>query len=163
MPAAVMPRRLRHLLISVCLLPLAACGGDDESSTSATSVCTDFDTPHQTFSAGMTAMGDQGMFQVKLLDAQPAPPARGDNSWTAQILDAAGAPLPGATVNRVHPYMPDHGHGTKVVPAVSALDAEAKCDVTSIDFRMAGVWTITFDVTTAAGTDSAVLAFCIDG
>lgn len=149
---------------ALLLLPLAlvACG-DDEPPPATTSICDGFETPYDAYVAGLTKAGEMGLMQVSLLDASPAPPQKGDNTWTVQILDDAGQPFPAASLDDVVPWMPEHGHGTSVVPAIGDGDGEARFEVQQVDFRMAGVWTVTFEVTTTDGVDRAVFGICIDG
>jgi hypothetical protein len=153
---------MRRFLPLLALL-LVACG-DDEPPAPAASICDKFDTPYDDYVAGLTKSGEVGIVQVALLDASPAPPAKGDNRWLVRVLDdEGGLPLAGATISDVRPWMPDHGHGTSVEPVIGAPGSDGDIEVDHIDFRMAGVWTVTFEVTTPSGDDRAVFAFCIDG
>jgi hypothetical protein len=152
-------RRAIPLLAS--LLALAGCSDDEGSSGSGSGPCDNASVSPQTYSVGLAATGD--LARVKLLDAQPAPPGRGQNAWTVQLLDTADAPAPDIAITRVKPFMPDHGHGSSAPPTVGELDAEARAEITAIDFMMPGVWTITFELDVAGTADRAVFAFCIDG
>ena len=98
---------------------------------------------------------------VTIVDAMPAVPARGDNTWTVRIADAAGAPEEGMVVD-LRPWMPDHGHGSPVEEEVTDLGA-GEYEATPLNLFMAGFWTVTFDVTDAEGTtDSVVFNVCVD-
>jgi hypothetical protein len=57
--------------------------------------------------------------------------------------------------------MPEHAHGTSVVPLIGATDADGKVQVDEIDFRMVGVWTLTFSVEMGADLDTATFGVCI--
>lgn len=164
---------LRHALHAASLgvsltLVLAAAGcsdGTDSSSSSGTSgsgqTACERDTRKDTYAAGLSKKG--ATFTVKILDAQPAPPVKGTNVLTLQVSDAAGAPVNGATVTVV-PFMPDHGHGSAVVPVVTALGADGKYTVEKLYLAMSGLWEIRVNVTApgAAPTD-VTFSFCLDG
>jgi hypothetical protein len=152
----------RFLPLLALALALVACG-DDEPPPSAASICDKFDTPYDPYVAGLTKSGEVGFVQVALLDAAPAPPEKGDNRWVVRVLDDGAAPLAGATISDVRPWMPDHGHGTSIEPVIGAPGSDGAVEVDHIDFRMAGVWTVTIEVTTPSGVDRAVFGFCIDG
>lgn len=158
-------------LLGLCAALVGASCGDggstsgDASSTStgaggATVDCT-HDARAMTFASDLSAMGQQKIFQVRLANAIPAPPARGNNAWRVEILDAKGAPVQGASV-KVTPYMPDHKHGTQAVPTATQ-EADGSFSVTPLYLFMPGLWTVTFDVSDGTSTDSAVFAFCIEG
>jgi hypothetical protein len=58
--------------------------------------------------------------------------------------------------------MPDHGHGTAIRPVISPLPDAGNYKVTPLYLFMAGLWEVTFDVTTASGAqDAVVFSFCI--
>ncbi len=111
--------------------------------------------------AGMEVSGAAGI-TVKLLDSQPAPPVpRGQNTWTIELRDAAGAAADGATIV-ARPWMPAHAHGD-TPPAVTPL-GNGRYQLVPVYFRMAGEWEITFDVTSSDGTtDHPVMELCIQG
>ena len=170
---------------SLCFVALAAvlavgCGGTD-TPDAAVNICDGFQTAYDAFAAGIEKPGQSGKISVKLLSATPAPPVRGTNAWTIQVM-ANQAPAAGAFVTRVKPFMPDHGHGTSVKPTAgsveigdadcatspdackAAVGADGKLDISNLDFMMPGVWTIQVSVETASKqTDAATFAFCIDG
>lgn len=153
-------RTLTPLLLLACLVGCS----DDETTPPTASICDEFETPYDPYVAGLTKTGDSGVVRVELVEATPAPPAKGDNAWMVRILDSSGSPLPDATVTEVQPFMPEHGHGTSVIPAIGPTSGDGMVEVSAIDFRMAGVWTVTVEVETAAGeTDRAVFGVCIDG
>jgi hypothetical protein len=153
--------------LSLPWIGLMGCADETASSASptgsGTEACQAFDTPWDAYVAGIEKTGSQGAVKIALLNAVPTPPGLDENSWTVRISDAAGAPMTTATITKIKPWMPDHGHGTDVVPVVGAIDASGEALIDALDFRMPGVWTTTFDVDTGAGVDSVVFSFCIDG
>jgi len=155
-------------IAAITLVALSGCSSDESQGSSSridpNVACQDFDTPWSDYYAGMIEVGTQSRVQIALLDADPAPPDLHANSWTLQLLDMSERPMTeDVSFSRVKPWMPDHGHGTAIEPVVGALDADGKTVVTGIDFRMPGVWTVTYDIDTANGPDSVVFSFCIDG
>src|SRR5438128_2494840 len=110
----------KNLFASVVLgFSLLACSSDDDaaatSGQSPANNCT-ADNRKEAFSAGMSKPA--GTLKIQLAAAAPAPPAKGTNELTIEVLDSAGNPVDGATVT-VTPFMPDHGHGSAVVPIVA--------------------------------------------
>jgi YtkA-like protein len=115
------------------------------------------------YTVGVEAKTKDGALSVHFLDASPAPPAKGYNTWTVQVLDGKGAPVNGATIV-TKGFMPDHNHGTSTTPKVTAKGQDGTYEITPMVLFMPGVWQITFAVTTSGGvTDSAMVTFCADG
>ena len=144
------------------LLVLFAGCADETDPVETSNVCDNFTTPYEEIVTGLTKEGDNGVVQVKYVSSVPAPPAEDDNSWRVQLLDASGNPLTAATVTKVQPFMPDHGHGTTVIPTIGDMDGESMVTVDAIDFSNPGVWTLTFTVETAGQVDTATFSACID-
>jgi hypothetical protein len=113
------------------------------------------------FQPGLKKVAPSGLV-VSLVDASPAPPAKGDNTWTLRLTDARGAPVDGATVTLV-PFMPDHGHGSAVKPTVTFTGSDGKYGVSRVYLAMAGYWEITVTVVRGATSDETRFGFCIDG
>ena len=165
-----MPKAPQHKIVPALVIACAlatpclitGCVGDETDDTGG-NVCASSETAYQTYAIGLTQSGDMGLFSVKLTAAEPAPPTRGDNTWTVQILDANGSPAADATVSKVTPFMPEHGHGSSVSAVIGAANADAQTTISSIDLMMPGVWTVTLDIERGDQSDKAVFAFCIDG
>jgi hypothetical protein len=147
---------------AIAALSLVGCATETAESQPQASICDNFDTAYDTIVAGLTKTGANALLQVRYVSSSPAPPAEGDNQWTVQLLDMAGAPLTTGAMTKVKPWMPDHGHGTTIVPTMSAMDADGMVDVTDIDFRMPGVWTLTFTAETGGKVDTATFGVCIN-
>lgn len=148
------------------MLLLLACTGADRSTESGPadsspdtepSICGD--AAVDTWEAGMSRAGENGVYTFTLVAVDPAPPDKGDNVWTLHI--DGDAPVEGATVT-LTPFMPAHGHGT--TPAdFSATDAGGGDYVSDpFDLFMGGVWETTVQAT-GDGYDSVVFTFCIEG
>lgn len=152
--------------LSLLLAPawVAACttsdGRADPASDGATSACAQ-DNRKDVYTAGLSKQTAAAL-SVKLMSATPAPPAKLTNSLTLQVLDAAGQPLDGATLSVV-PFMPDHGHGSAVKPAVTARGGGVY-EVSNLYYPMPGLWriTVTIQLPNVTAQDVA-FSFCIDG
>ncbi len=100
-----------------------------------------------------------GDLNIKLTEAEPAPPSLRTNTWWLQLNDAEGEPLLGCAL-QVTPYMPKHQHASAEV-VTSELGA-GQYQLSPIDFIMPGVWEIPMLVTPAGAEPSeAVFRFCI--
>jgi hypothetical protein len=146
------------------LLALAACSSSTSSSgdggaTADTSLCSS-DPRAQSFTADMVQKGTTGTFGVKLISVDPWPVLKGDNAWTVQIVDASGAPATGAMFT-VKPFMPDHGHGSSIIPDIEPGQGDATFTINRLNVFMPGIWQFTFTITKGTQTDSAVVTFCV--
>lgn len=104
-------------------------------------------------------------FSVAIVSASPAPPEKGENTYTIKLTDASGAAVDDATLI-VEPFMPAHGHGT--VPASyagKAKGADGVYELDPMDLFMPGTWELRVTVTGADGTTVENLTFtwCIEG
>ena len=173
-------RARRWPLVLIALLHVGACSSPNASSTSndadaagagtevpsgAVSCTTDARVDH--YAAGLSKDGKLGTLSFRLVESEPAPPSRGSNRFVLQILDQSGAPVDVSL--HVDLKMPDHGHGTSIVPTI-AFDADAQSfTVTPLYLFMPGVWRIDFTAfakdsdTTGTPLDSASFFFCIEG
>jgi hypothetical protein len=113
------------------------------------------------YSAGMRRVSASGDVELELLAATPAPPDRGDNTWTFALYDVDGQPLEGAT-GSFGGWMSAHGHGSNPETVRFSDNGDGTYTTDVIDLYMSGVWdlTITLDGDTA---DEVTFAFCIDG
>ncbi|HVY25308.1 MAG TPA: FixH family protein [Polyangiaceae bacterium] len=162
---------LRSVIALVTLfapLGLAGCGGGDASTAEASqhevdvSACA-ADPRTSSYQANMSQKSQNEAFSLKLQKSDPAPPAKGDNTWQIQLVDAHGAPVNDATIDVV-PFMPDHGHGTSIHPLVTP-DGSGKGQyaISRINLWMPGLWQVTLHVAADGAADDIVLGFCITG
>jgi hypothetical protein len=114
-----------------------------------------------TYSPGLTKLGQAKVFQFVLVSADPAPPATYQNTWVLKIEDAAGNPVTGAAITSVTPFMPDHGHGTSIPQIVP--NADGTITVSSVYLFMAGLWRTTIVAQSGTAMDSAMFWFCVSG
>ncbi len=161
----MMPFVARSALVAAAAAFVVACassdgGSDPGGSSGSTSACAQ-DARKDVYAAGLTKQTASAM-SVKVMSATPAPPAKLTNELTLQLLDAAGQPVDGATLSVV-PFMPDHGHGSAVKPAVTPKGGGVY-DVTNLYYPMPGLWrvTVTVQMPNVAAQDVA-FSFCIDG
>ncbi|HEY2899591.1 MAG TPA: FixH family protein [Polyangia bacterium] len=103
-----------------------------------------------------------GTFAVTLVESHPGtatdssapgPEVRGSNTWQVAIADMSGAPVDGIAMS-VSPYMPDHQHGTSLVPAVTAQNG-GNYQISPLYLYMTGYWEITVNLTPPAATGAA--------
>lgn len=164
-----MNQRVASRALVVVMLSFAgtACSGGDEADgnhkhpdppVTPDGVCVN-ETGGETYSAGMTFEGDNGI-TVALADSKPAPPVYGDNTWTIEITDAAGAPVVGATVV-VSPIMVKHGHGPGTDPVVTEIGG-GTYRIAPLDFTMPGLWNTKITVTAGSVTDDVQVGFCVE-
>jgi YtkA-like len=113
-----------------------------------------------TYASGLSVTSTSGTRKYVLLSANPAPPARGTDTWSIKITDAGGTAQPGLTVG-VLPFMPDHGHGTSVNASVTA-NQDGTYTVAPLYFFMPGVWRITFWIGSNQA-DVGEFFFCVPG
>jgi hypothetical protein len=149
-------------------LALTACsstssgGGSTGGTTTETSICAG-DPRATSYTVGLSAKATDGAYAVTFVDAMPAPPTKGDNTWTVKITDSAGNPVDGATVT-AKPFMPDHAHGSSITPQVTPMGTDGTYEVTLLDLFMPGIWQVTLTITPASGAaDNVVFTFCVDG
>jgi hypothetical protein len=109
------------------LLALAACTGDDSSSSARGPVSAD------------SASGALHAVVV----TTPDPLQRGVNQAVVTLTGGDGSPRAGLTVT-VTPWMPAHGHGSAVTPSVNELGG-GKYQVSNLYLAMPGSWQLRID------------------
>ncbi len=138
-------RLILTLALALPVAALSACGGSDNhdgpDADVAWSNCAG-DTRPETYTLGLDDGAENGLVDFKLVSANPAPPARGDNTWLVQLdtmLDSSDAgALDGASLV-VTPYMPDHQHGTPITVEV-ADQGSGVYQLTPVNLWMPGYW-----------------------
>lgn len=116
----------------------------------------------ESYSAGMSKVGDAKALTFILVAASPAPPAINDNTWTLKVLDASGSLVSNATFATIKTWMPDHGHGSPETP-MAASNGDGTYGVQPLDLFMNGLWQITFSAQAGAVSDSVTFSFCVGG
>jgi YtkA-like len=136
--------------------------GGDGTGGSEASIC-DTDPRAMIYSSGLTQTSMDGTVKATFSSANPAPPAKGENDWTVTLMDAHGSPMSGAALT-VKPWMPDHGHGSSVVPTITPGSAAGSYQLENLDLFMPGIWQVTLTITPTGGTvETVVFSFCING
>jgi hypothetical protein len=168
---------LWSMAMAAALASLSACSSPSSTATAPDSgpsadaavdgvVSCTTDPRVDTYTAGMVKKSTSGALTANLVSADPAPPALRTNAWTVKLTDASGAPVTGATLSVV-PFMPDHGHGSSIVPEVMPGTDPGTYTVGSLYLFMPGVWRVTFGVVPDGGTPSAddevQFFFCVEG
>lgn len=151
---------MRLFVINVWVVVVAACGTTpppDEVVDCSTITGTD------TFVVGLDHPGVAGKFDFALMSIDPAPAARGDNTWIVQVnhlaSGAAETPIDGATIS-VSPYMPAHMHYTPITAQIAPLTG-GQYQLSPVNLWMPGVWETTIQATSNGDSDRAVFKFCI--
>jgi hypothetical protein len=158
---------MRHFLILGVVLATGACsddGGDDDHHGESYN-CVE-ETRDDEFVIGLTKPGEMGVYEFKLQSADPAPPARGDNTLVVEIntMAAPVAPVSGATL-RATPFMPDHDHGSGKDVLVTPMTAAGQYQLEPVNLWMPGLWEVTIQAETATTggkqQDRVVFRFCL--
>ncbi len=139
--------------------------GGEGSVVSGAVSCRD-DSRVNTYSANLVRPGRLGQLSFTLVSVDPAPPAKGQNTFTVEVSDTGGAPVESDLT--VDLTMPDHGHGTSVVPVVTFDAGTQLYTLEPVYLFMAGVWRVQLNVYDDTAdplqpVDSAVFYFCIEG
>lgn len=139
----------------------SACSGGSSDGTPPDEVDCSLVTDDDEFTIGLEKLGASGVFTFTIMAGDPAPPARGDNTWLVQITEGT-TPVAGASV-LVDPFMPAHQHGPqKGVNVTESTEAVGQYELSPVNLWMPGVWEITIDVTaTDDAQDAALFRFCI--
>jgi hypothetical protein len=145
----------------LALLALTACG--DPSTDDLPNNPCDEDARAEQYVAGLEKPSDAGMFTARLVEGTPAPPDRGNNTWSLQIMDPNGSPLAGVSEVRVRAWMPDHGHGTNPLWNEATAAQDGTFEVGPFNLFMPGLWEFTISVEAENQTDTALVAFCVEG
>lgn len=117
------------------------------------------DTRDDVYMLGLSHRG--AWAEVAFVDAQPAPPERGDNTWVVRIMDddVARDDLEIA----VEPYMPDHTHGSTVRCEVEPGAEPGTYVLSPLNLFMPGLWEITLVIRADdLGEDEVQFRFCVD-
>ena len=151
------------LVIAPILLPLLACGSDSTSDDAGTSTPTCArETRADKYEANMTKPG--GNLSIRLVEANPAPPAKGDNTWTFELFATQGNVLITASSTiTVVPVMP--GHGLATAPAsfkAEPIQPPGRFRVGPMNLPRDGLWEVTFTAQVPMTTDEQmVFPFCL--
>jgi hypothetical protein len=155
------------LLAALPCLALAGCGddhGDDHGDHPDANIDCSMETRATPYMAGMIEQGDT--VKVALVSSDPAPPGRGDNAWTIQVMDADDQPLDGLTItmdSNVDVFMVDHGHGTPKQPVITPVGSNGEYTLDPINLWMPGYWEVTPHISDGADLDDEVtFKICID-
>ena len=150
-----------RIITCVALLAVTACGSPSSDDVAA-NACLE-DTRAEPYTAGLERASDNGMFKARLVEGTPAPPDRGNNTWTLEILDPNGSPMGEVTDLRVKAWMPDHGHGTNPLWNDGTEQADGRFQVGPFNLFMPGLWQFTISVEAQNQSDTALVSFCIEG
>jgi len=94
------------------------------------------------------------LFRVVIADAPEPIAINALHRWTLQLSTPDGQPVDGAMI-AIDGGMPAHDHGLPTAPRMTEALGEGRYLIEGMKFQMPGHWTVTFDITTDAGSDSA--------
>jgi len=149
--------RSPHSIFAAWLVAVAACGGEGGGGFEDEPVDCATETRDDDFVPGMVKPGERWSFA--LVEAAPAPPDQGDNTWRLHIADGE-AGVEGLSLI-VTPFMPDHDHGTPIA-AVATEQSGGDYSVAPINLWLPGLWEVTVEASDGEAGDRAVFAFCIE-
>jgi hypothetical protein len=96
-----------------------------------------------------------GLYRATIVPQGGSIPQGKLQRWTLHLENSAGAPVDSASV-AVDGGMPQHGHGLPTKPRVTRALGNGDHLVEGLRFNMGGWWVVTFQVSSAAGSDSLV-------
>lgn len=139
-------------LLMISCLAIAGCGDDGHHhhDGDAHLFCQG---DEETLVADLTRLGDQGVFQVTILDWEPDPLVVGNNSFTIAVTDAAGVPVDGITFDVVETWQRVHDHGTPVAPVVTPLANVGEFQIDDMNVIHTGSWLFRFGPTDGVDSD----------
>jgi hypothetical protein len=155
-----------HLLgLLFCLVGLGcSSGGAPDAAATAcqnSPITPGSDVDVSPFQTNMAALSSDSSVQVVLVESNPSPPPVAvQTTWTIQVNDGSGNPLPNATVAVPLPYMPFHGHYTDQTPTVQQ-GSNGQWTISDLYFFMPGVWQITIQVTNNGAQEDALFHLCL--
>ena len=114
---------------------------------------------------GLSVRCESGDCSVQVVSTDPAPPDRGDNTWTLNVLDAGNEAMP-ITQLQASPFMPAHNHGTSPADHVGVSTDQITWTVGPFDLFMPGLWELRVAVQLDESGDAerqAIIPFCVEG
>jgi hypothetical protein len=159
-----MKLHLLGLFVSLAGLGCSSGGAPDAATTACQSspIAPGSDVIVSPFQTNMAALSSNSSVQVVLVESNPSPPpVEVQTTWTIQVNDGSGNPLPNATVAVPLPYMPFHGHYTDQQPSVQQ-GSNGQWTISNLYFFMPGVWQITVQVTNNSDVEDVLFHLCLD-
>jgi hypothetical protein len=152
---------MRLFLILGVVIAAGACSDGGDSGDDETSYNCAAETRDDDFVLGLAKPGESNHYEFKLMSADPAPPARGDNTWVVQLntMVTPIAPVSGATLS-VTPFMPDHAHGSGKTVIVTPMTEAGQYQLSPVNLWMPGLWEVTIQAS-APQSDRVVFRFCL--
>lgn len=154
---------MRRLLLAVALLA-PGCADDGMTGDDEQTVDCALETRDDDFAVGLSKTGTSGLLMFTLMNATPATPTRGDNTWVIQINQSAsgvaGPTVDGASLD-VTPYMPDHRHPAGKTVVIEPTGTPGQYELSPINLWMPGLWENTIEASTTGGDDSVVIRVCV--
>lgn len=163
MLVGMMRSRSNVLLAMLAAVGCDASDDDDEAADddTMTEVGCEAETRADTYALGLERSG--ATVRVQFVDALPAPPDRGDNTWVVRVLDlATGQPVDDALLD-VEAYMPDHNHGSSIATLVTPTGEPGELQLDPVNLFMPALWEVRLNFVRADEMrDQVVFRFCVD-
>jgi hypothetical protein len=152
---------MRSLIVIFGPAAVGACASDSHGGDGGESYnCAEEDRDDE-FVIGLQKNGQAGQLEFRLMSANPAPPARGDNEWILQLNGMGGGAAVAGAQMAVTPFMPDHQHGTPLAVDIEPQATEGQYKLAPVNMWMPGLWEITIEAAAGAQSDTVVYRFCI--
>jgi hypothetical protein len=150
---------MRSLIALVMLVSVAAACGDDGHDH-------DHDGEHllcqgdeETFTPGMSKLGDNGFFKLHILSIAPDPLAVDNNTFTVRVTDPSDTPVDGITFDVAETWQRVHDHGTPVVSVVTPLANTGEFEISPLNVIHTGSWLFRFGPNDGTNADYVVFNF----
>jgi hypothetical protein len=158
-----MNRRAHHLaLLTLALAMIGGCGDEEPGECAGDThepQCLVCNGDEDEMAAGTTKAGET--FTIEIVSSDPSPHLEGNNDLRVRVLDADGAPVDGVDFTKVEPFYPPGGHGTPIVPEVTATGTAGEYDIARINYIHEGRWELRFELASGASTDAILFVICV--
>ena len=91
---------------------------------------------------GSEATGVKSLVKARVIAADNLPPQKLLNTWTIELTDLQGEPLPDAELVEFCTFMRVHGHGSGPLGGITALDEPGRFEIERMNFVMRGPWEV---------------------
>ncbi len=156
-----------HLPLLLSLV-FFGCGQEASVTDDSPPTC-EVDDRDEPYFSGISKTGSAN-YVIKLVDSNPAPPAKGNNVWFIEVTNPDATAASGLVVD-LEGFMPDHGHGTPVVPTV-VDNGEGGYTLDPVNLFMPGYWEVSLTLSDPGDSegsdddvelDSVTFRFCVSG
>lgn len=150
---------MNKLIIGACAAALlaAACGDDHHHEGDEHLYCQG---DEQTLVAGVSQLGDNGIYKITIQSWDPDPLIVGNNSLTILVTDPNDNPVD-VTLDVAETWQRIHDHGTPVVSIITPLSGTGEFQIDDLNIIHTGSWLFRFAPTDGTDSDFVVFNFGI--